>query len=452
MKILKIVLIIVTSIIALIATALLTIGYLNYKGKYPNSEFRKVKRHVFDNPREAAMLFIDLVDKVEVRKDAEKYMEKYRYYIVDQVVVYAVSEPSDSTLNVKLFLDDLWNGNNGTIKGWIEPYHLYEKITSASSDEERIRWATQMMNGLRDHAQFDNKYERYALLTYQWLDSVSSDHQLKDRILERTKQNLNKTSYSDYNQQEWKQYMTSYAYYLSYKKAVSSENKEYCIYWLDEMTKSFPVNVSDNFKWEEKVMGVSIKDLGLVHVNYYLDRDEKEKAFSVLTKLTLKNPFLFYDINAAIRRREQGSSLTKKLWFESLACSMPKTPTVKYISTKGLELDLSGNPKKWVFIDFWGTWCSPCKKQLPEIQAFYEHNKDKIEVFTISKGSSNLNSFMAENNYTFPVADVETIEGFTVTSFPTKILISPDGYFVKVPHSDKWIEYIEKITLLELNN
>ena len=44
--------------------------------------------------------------------------------------------------------------------------------------------------------------------------------------------------------------------------------------------------------------------------------------------------------------------------------------------------DLRG---KWVFINYWATWCGPCKKEIPQLNQFYESNKQKdVVVFGVN--------------------------------------------------------------------
>lgn len=57
---------------------------------------------------------------------------------------------------------------------------------------------------------------------------------------------------------------------------------------------------------------------------------------------------------------------------------------------------------------------------------------------------------MTENNYTFPVSEIDkqTNDLFEVSGYPTKILISPDGNFIKIPFGVDWKTYIKNYTLM----
>lgn len=48
------------------------------------------------------------------------------------------------------------------------------------------------------------------------------------------------------------------------------------------------------------------------------------------------------------------------------------------------NVKLSSLRGKAVFINFWGTWCPPCRQEMPEMQRFYDKYKDKIEILGVS--------------------------------------------------------------------
>jgi peroxiredoxin len=77
---------------------------------------------------------------------------------------------------------------------------------------------------------------------------------------------------------------------------------------------------------------------------------------------------------------------------------------------------------KVVLLDFWGTWCPPCVKALPHVQAEYSKFKERglvvIGIHTAWGSEKNLDSFLKDHGVTFPVAvDTEiTWEGMHVGS------------------------------------
>lgn len=89
--------------------------------------------------------------------------------------------------------------------------------------------------------------------------------------------------------------------------------------------------------------------------------------------------------------------------------------------------------KKVIILNFFATWCSPCKTEMPELNAFYEKHKDEPFIFigiNADEKTEKVNNFIAENSIRFPVGidkDNKLQKLFAVTGFPTTIFIGADG-------------------------
>lgn len=54
-------------------------------------------------------------------------------------------------------------------------------------------------------------------------------------------------------------------------------------------------------------------------------------------------------------------------------------------STQGKKIPFSSLKGKWVYINYWASWCAPCLHEIPEFNHFYSHYKDKnIAVFGVN--------------------------------------------------------------------
>lgn len=106
----------------------------------------------------------------------------------------------------------------------------------------------------------------------------------------------------------------------------------------------------------------------------------------------------------------------------------------------GKEHTLSEYKGKTIFLNFWGTWCPPCRSEMPEIQKLYEKygsNEEDLVVLGIAapeygdEGTvEEIKEFLSENEYTFPVVMDETGEMFYwygISAFPTTFMIDADG-------------------------
>lgn len=86
-----------------------------------------------------------------------------------------------------------------------------------------------------------------------------------------------------------------------------------------------------------------------------------------------------------------------------------------------------------VLVNFWATWCSGCRSEMPGFQAVYDEHKDRgftILALSIDEtGPGTVESFLRENGYDFPVAMATTDakRRFGTTGVPTSFLIDREG-------------------------
>lgn len=120
-------------------------------------------------------------------------------------------------------------------------------------------------------------------------------------------------------------------------------------------------------------------------------------------------------------------------------------PDFTLVDQYGEEHTLSDYEGKTVFLNFWATWCGPCKREMPEVQALYEkygNNEGDVIVLGVANPKSEeypyhqdvtqpeVEQFLEDGGYTFPVVmDVtgEVFYSYGISAFPTTFMIGADG-------------------------
>lgn len=101
----------------------------------------------------------------------------------------------------------------------------------------------------------------------------------------------------------------------------------------------------------------------------------------------------------------------------------------------GTPLRLSEFKGKFVLVNFWANWCSPCIKEFPDMQALYQQvDTEQLEIIGIHAGPYNDDAaaFVEQFGITFPiVSDPDTsLKGWKVPALPTTYLVNPEGEIV----------------------
>lgn len=110
----------------------------------------------------------------------------------------------------------------------------------------------------------------------------------------------------------------------------------------------------------------------------------------------------------------------------------------------GNQHTLSEYKGKTVFLNFWATWCPPCREEMPYIEELYkEYNENKDDVIILGVASPNLGregteehitEFLKDNEMTFPVVFDEKgslMQGYGMNAFPSTLIIDKEGYITR---------------------
>lgn len=110
----------------------------------------------------------------------------------------------------------------------------------------------------------------------------------------------------------------------------------------------------------------------------------------------------------------------------------PEITATTWMNTPDGEHPLEGDADpKLVLIEFWGTWCGPCVRAMPKIQALWERYKDMgvIVIAMTREKPGEIRGFVEEHGYTMPIAcdpSQSCIGEFAIQGWPTSVLLDRD--------------------------
>lgn len=106
---------------------------------------------------------------------------------------------------------------------------------------------------------------------------------------------------------------------------------------------------------------------------------------------------------------------------------------VAFTRLDGQHVDLSALAGKVVVLNFWATWCPPCIREMPSLQAFYNkyQTSPHVEflVVEVDNKPDLAQSFVEKNNFTFPVYSPAGMipEAFLGQAIPTTVILNKKG-------------------------
>ena len=156
-----------------------------------------------------------------------------------------------------------------------------------------------------------------------------------------------------------------------------------------------------------------------------------KKFFIILSALFL---FLLPQLSFA-QMSEEAARLLKnaKIQVYNKAAD-PYNFTLPLLS--GENATLSSFRGKVVILNFWATWCPPCRAEMPSMEILYKRYKDQgLEILAVDIGenANTVRQFIQKNNYSFPVlldTTKQTSAIYGVEAIPTTYIIDRNGKII----------------------
>lgn len=115
----------------------------------------------------------------------------------------------------------------------------------------------------------------------------------------------------------------------------------------------------------------------------------------------------------------------------------PAVPALRVATLDGGTFDLAAERGRWVVVNYWATWCSPCLKEMPELSALDAMRED-VRVLGLAFEDIEADAmadFLEKHPVTYPIAMVDVYDPPTAfdvpRGLPTTHVIAPDGRVAK---------------------
>ncbi|WP_282020930.1 peroxiredoxin family protein [Planomicrobium okeanokoites] len=156
--------------------------------------------------------------------------------------------------------------------------------------------------------------------------------------------------------------------------------------------------------------------------------------------------------------QEENQSATESVPAETTGLAVGDiAPDFELATMDGETIRLSELRGQRVFVNFWATWCPPCRAEMPDMQQLYEEQDIPFEILAVNlteseQNEQNIASFVEDFNLSFPILldmDSTIAEKYQVKAVPASYMIDTEGRIAFVApgamHYDMMAQEIKKM-------
>ena len=148
---------------------------------------------------------------------------------------------------------------------------------------------------------------------------------------------------------------------------------------------------------------------------------------------------MFLMLSPALQNSEEGKQLKERITIGKKTMVGVKAIDFSQPDMNGKMISLSSFKGKYVLVDFWASWCGPCRAESPNLVKAYSKYKEKnFEIFGVSLDQSKDKWLKAVNDDQYTWTQVSEVKGwetavaqeYGIEGIPFNILVDPNGYIV----------------------
>ena len=114
----------------------------------------------------------------------------------------------------------------------------------------------------------------------------------------------------------------------------------------------------------------------------------------------------------------------------------PHTLSFKLQDLNGSERTMGSFGKKLILVDFWTTWCPPCRESIPHLNTVYSRYKDRLDLVGISLDTidkSQVAEFARKAGISYPIlmGNTDLAQKYGIRSIPTILFVDRNGIILQ---------------------
>lgn len=347
---------------------------------------------------------------------------------------------------------------------------LWSKVQDNQDDKIQLKLLTNtflaQIKGQKDYNV--GHTGRYALMIYHIINKYPDLQTLSKKLFTTIKENLRinqvaitaNSSSKDLERRACHRYLYAFVNYLEASSTSDLIKKQAFLKTAFEYSPDLTDKQHKSGYNEDKEYLGSQESYGKAYLAF-LEKSEKNKKeiLSIFLKAALYNPEFKENVKTFYEKMGSTQKPFNIFWRESIENNALFTTGFSLKMLDKTAFSSKEHKGKWILLDFWTTWCKPCREEHPTLQKFYDttilQKTEKVSILTIAcdedkNTDEKVIKYMKEKGLSFPVAiaDTKIEKKFAVNAYPTKVLITPEGKYLSVPHGIDWITLIKEYAAL----
>lgn len=377
-----------------------------------------------------------------------------------------VEKRKRATIQHRELLAMMVKDTNARLRAAVEPISLWTEAQEKQDDPASLISLSRKFldQYVASKDSYGNHLDRYGLLIYQLISGKEELKPVATKFFGTIKENLrsnqitatDSSSRPQLDKRAYYRYLHAYVNYLEANATPDATQKEVLL----KNAFDYSPDLIDKNHNAAYFYDMGFLNPGKVKESFqddYLDyltnhTKDKNRVLTTLREMALGNPSYKEKLQEYYETHHPEGKGFGQYWQEAVNGSAKTAPPISLALLDKAVFSSKKLAGKWILVDFWGTWCLPCRKEHPDLQKFYDstvvRNPEKISLLTIACRDTQpkVLAYMAQKNFTFPVAmsDNKIQETYVVQGYPTKILITPEGKYVTVPFNVDWVGFVKK--------
>jgi thiol-disulfide isomerase/thioredoxin len=371
---------------------------------------------------------------------------------VKKMVAEQNEKRSNAKNKARQLLELLHNDRDPVMQQKINALYLWVNAKNTPGDVAVLSKAANAFMHMDDAEMKQGNGGRYALLIYKLLIEAKKQ-KVADALLLKTVQNLERYTADTLNTDRFAaKNILAYACYLQYTAAKVTDSVK-ALQYLSKAARYSPRSSKEKAyaSFYDRVFLHSKEGYRDEFIERLFNNGDEQQALGVFAEHINAEPMSLDEMRNVYQQHVRGKSFQE--FFKAKVIGIWQTaPAFTLKGIDGKDHALADFKSKWLIIDFWGTWCGPCRGEMPDINTFnQEINDGKHKGITFISvacrdNEANVKAYFAANKFDLPavMSDGNIEKQYAISGYPSKIVISPDGRMLPLKFGDNWASIIKK--------